>query len=110
MPDEINLDEPGHRVVPVRPGRTGIWDFSKEPGLVWDRPRSTSFPLSPASFRSIVAALIRISSAASSSLNTNSPSRRSMGTSTGNIGARRLPAGALNTAQHTTSASMICGP
>ena len=89
---------------------TGIWDFSKDPGFVWDPPRNTSFARSGASRRSIVAALIRISSAASSSARASSPSRRSSGTKTGNIGARRLPAGALRTAQHTTSASMTAGP
>ena len=34
--------------------RIGIWDFSKVPGLVWARPRGTSFARSPASLRSIL--------------------------------------------------------
>lgn len=57
-------------------------------------------------------ALIRISSPASSYVRAISPSRHSNGTSTstGSIGASRLPAGALSTAQHTTSASISRGP
>lgn len=55
-------------------------------------------------------ALIRISSPASSSVRAISPSRHSNGTSTGSIGASRLPAGVLSTAQHTTSASITRGP
>jgi hypothetical protein len=89
---------------------TGIWDFSSDPGLVCDRPRSTSFARSGPSFRSIVAALIRISSTASASVRSSSPSRRSKGTSTGSIGASLLPAGARSTAQQTTSASITRGP
>jgi hypothetical protein len=44
--------------------RIGICDFSSDPGLVWLRPRGSIFARSPASFRSIVAALIRASRAA----------------------------------------------
>jgi hypothetical protein len=58
----------------------------------------------------MVAADIRISSSASSSVRSSSRSWRRMGTSVGSIGASRLPAGARNTAQHFTSAAMILGP
>ncbi|MDQ0854929.1 hypothetical protein QFZ79_003040 [Arthrobacter sp. V4I6] len=44
--------------------RIGIWDFRRVPGLVCDRPRGKSFARSPTSFRSMVAALMRISKAA----------------------------------------------
>ncbi|MDI3210993.1 hypothetical protein [Arthrobacter sp. AL12] len=44
--------------------RTGIWDFSSDPGLVWERPCGRSFARWPASRRSMVAALMRASSAA----------------------------------------------
>ena len=60
--------------------RMGIWYFSRVPGLVWDRPRGISFARSPASFRSIVAALIRVSSRAWSSVIISSCSARSKGT------------------------------
>ena len=83
--------------------RIGIWDFSSVPGFVWDRPRDIIRARSGASLRSIVAALIRTSRAASASLRTSSPSRRSSGTNTASIGASRLPAGARNTAQHVTN-------
>ena len=46
----------------------GICDFSKDPGLVWDRPRGSIFLRSSASFRSIVAGLIDISRSAWSSV------------------------------------------
>jgi hypothetical protein len=87
--------------------RIGICDFSRLPGLVCERPRGIILARSPAGRRSIVAADIRISSAASSSVRSSSPSRRRIGTSTPSIGARRLPAGARNTAQHVINAAMI---
>ena len=90
--------------------RIGIWDFSSVPGLVWDRPRGTSFARSPASLRSIVAALMRISRPACSSVSSSSSSRRSSGTRTGSIGASSLPAGARSTAQHLISAGSRSGP
>ncbi|WP_346231471.1 hypothetical protein [Parafrigoribacterium mesophilum] len=90
--------------------RIGICDFSSVPGLVCDRPRASSLARSGASLRSIVAALIRTNKAASASVRSNSPSRRNSGTSTGSIGARRLPAGARNTAQHRTRAFVTSGP
>lgn len=72
---------------------TGIWDLSNVPGFVWDRPRSVSLARSPASFRSMVAALIRVSNAACSSVMSSSLSQRSSGTRTASIGAGSLPAG-----------------
>lgn len=72
--------------------RTGIWDFKSVPGLVWDRPRGKSFARSPASLRSIVAALISISRSAWMSVISSSLSRRSNGTRTGSIGASNWPA------------------
>ncbi|WOC62719.1 hypothetical protein RI444_08945 [Paenarthrobacter sp. AT5] len=77
---------------------TGIWNFNKRAGL-GTRPAPQFRPLA-SWLPMIVAALIRISSAALSSLNANSPSRRSKGTSTGNTCTSHLPAGVLNTAQH----------
>jgi hypothetical protein len=90
--------------------RTGIWDLSSVPGLVCERPRGINLARSPASFRSMVAALIRISNAACSSVITSSPSRRSNGTSTGSIGASSLPAGARSTAQHLISGGSRSSP
>ena len=86
------------------------WDFNNEPGLVCDRPRPIILARSPASLRSIVAALIATSKAASASVRSSSPSRRRIGTRTSSIGARRLPTGARRTAQHLTNATMISGP
>jgi hypothetical protein len=63
-----------------------------------------------ASRRSIVAALICIRSAASASVRSSSPSQRRIGTTTASIGARRLPAGARNTAQQMINAAMTRGP
>ncbi len=83
------------------PGRIR-YDNLKPAGIILAR--------SPASRQSIVAALIATSSAASASVRSSSLSRRSSGTSTGSIGARRLPAGARSTAQHLTSAVMMSGP
>lgn len=40
----------------------------------------------------------------------NSPNPRSTGTSSGSIGARRLPAGIPSTAQQNTSAAITFGP
>jgi len=77
---------------------------------VCDRPRAIILARSPASLRSIVAALIATSKAASASVRSSSPSRRRIGTRTSSIGARRLPAGARRTAQHLTNATMILGP
>lgn len=90
--------------------RTGIWDFSNVPGLVWDRPRGKSFARSPESFRSMVAALIRTSSSACASVISSFLSRHSSGTRTGSIGARSLPAGARSTAQHLINGSSRSGP
>lgn len=90
--------------------RIGIWDFNRLPGLVCERPRGIISARSPASRRSMVAALIWHSNAASSSVRSSSPSRRRIGTSPGNIGARRLPVGARSTAQHMINAAMIRGP
>ena len=58
----------------------------------------------------MVAALIAISCSASASVRSSSPSRRNTGTSVGSIGARRLPAGARNTAQHLISPVTTRGP
>jgi hypothetical protein len=79
-----------------------IWDFSSVPGLVWDRPRGISFARSPASLRSIVARAHAHARQQAGLLiaDRKLPSRRSMGTRTGSIGARSLPAGARSTAQH----------
>ena len=90
--------------------RIGIWDFNNEPGLVCERPRTVILARSPASRRSIVAALMPTSKAASASDRSNSSSRRRTGTRTGSIGASRLPAGARRTAQHVINAAMILGP
>lgn len=87
----------------------GIWDFNKDPGLVCDRPRAIILARSLASRRSIVAALIATSKAASPSLRSSSPSRRMIGTRTSSIGASRLPAGTRRTAQHLTNATMTLG-
>jgi len=99
---DLSLDQ---AVVIERPR----WNLN-EPGLVWQRPRRISLARCTANRRSIVEADIRHSSAASSSVRSSSPSRRRIGTRTGSIGARRLPAGARSTAQHITSAAMIRGP
>jgi len=78
--DQVDLTNPGTRR-PIAPQiRTGIWDFNSDPALVWGRPRGISLARSPASRRSMVAALIATSSAASSSLRSSSPSRRRAGT------------------------------
>lgn len=90
--------------------RIGIWDFNSVPGLVWDRPRDIILKRSGPSRRSFVAALIRNNNAASASVRSNSPSRRSSGTNTASIGARRLPAGARSTAQHFVSATVSRAP
>jgi hypothetical protein len=90
--------------------RTGICELNSDPGLVWLRPRGISLARWLASRRSMVAALICINRAASSSVSSNSPSRRSSGTSTGSIGASRLPAGARSTAQHFTRPAITRGP
>ena len=60
--------------------RIGIWDFSSEPGLVPDLPRTTSFARSPASRRSIVAADMAHSEAAVASWMSSSPHARSRAT------------------------------
>jgi hypothetical protein len=85
--------------------RIGIWDFSNDPGLVWDRPRTVNRARSTASRRSMVAALMPISSSAWASVIFSSWSRRSIGTRIGSIGASRFPDGARSTAQHSTSAA-----
>jgi hypothetical protein len=66
--------------VPRVPHGIGIWDFNKEPGLVCERPPTIILARSPASRRSIVAALIATSKAASPSVGSSSPSRRRIGT------------------------------
>jgi len=80
--------------------RIGICDFSSDPGLVWERPVNPETALAIWRRRSIVAGDIATSRSASSSLRSSSPSRRSSGTSTDGIGARRLPAGHRATRQH----------
>jgi hypothetical protein len=69
-----------------------------------------SFARSGLSRRSIVAALIRTSRAASVSVRSSSLSRRNNGTNTASIGASRFPAGARSTAQHSTRALVTAGP
>jgi len=56
------------------------------------------------------AALIDISSAASSSLSMMSPSRRKRGTTVANMGARRLPAGVRVSIQQMVEQAMRWGP
>jgi hypothetical protein len=43
MTAQVDLDKPRDGVVPLRPEvRTGMWDLSKVPGFVRDRPRGIS--------------------------------------------------------------------
>ena len=90
---------------PTRP-RSGSGSGTSAACRAWcgTGPAGTVSPVRAASLRSIVAALMRISSSACASVMSSSPSRRSNGTSTGSIGASSLPAGARSTAQHITSA------
>jgi len=90
--------------------RIRICDFNSVPGLVWDRSRDIIVSRSGPSRRSIVGALMRTNRAASASVRSNSPSRRSNATTTASIGARRFPAGVRSTAQHFVSATVTRGP
>jgi len=85
--------------------RIGIWDFSSDPGLVPERPLSWSRLRSPASRRSIVAALIAHSFAAAPSIRSGSPQARSRATISPRKGAIRFPAGASITAHTFRSAT-----
>ena len=38
--DQVDLDEPWPRSSQSAQVRIGIWNFSSDPGLVWERPRS----------------------------------------------------------------------
>ena len=89
--------------------RMGIWVLSREPGLVWLIPRNPASTLGPARRRSMVAALMAMSSSASASVRSSSPSRRSSGTRTGSMGARRLPAGIRAARQHSSRADTTRG-
>src|SRR5665213_920111 len=74
--NQVDLHEP--RQIPLHSAhvRTGIWDLSKVPGLVWERPRNAKAARSFANRRSMVAALMDTKRAASASLRSRSPSRR----------------------------------
>jgi len=90
VPDQVDLDEPGHGVVPLRPGA------DRDLGLQQRR--------------SIVAGDIATSSAAVWSLTCSSSKRRSVGTSSLMIGASRLPVGAPSTAQQNAKAAITSLP
>src|SRR5674476_956687 len=64
MSDQVDLHETGHHVIPLRPGpdRDGVLQQRTRLGVV--RPRNVSPALSGASRRSIVAADITVSAAA----------------------------------------------
>ena len=95
MADQVDLDEPGHRVIPsvLRPGADRDLDFSNDPGLGWLRPLSWWFLRSRARGRSMVAADIDTSNPAVWASMSSSPNRRHTATSSGSAGASRLPAG-----------------
>ena len=110
MTNQVDLDEPRHRVAGLRPGPDRVWLLGNDPGLVCDRPRRLIAARADASRRSIVAGDITISSAASSSLMSSSANRRRVGTSSAITGASRSPVGAPRTAQHNRSAVSTSGP
>jgi hypothetical protein len=94
MADQVDLHEPGHRVVQSAQVRIGIWSFSSDPGLVWLRPRTLIDARAGANLRSIVEAPIASSASATSSVTCSSPNRRNRGTRSVITGFSRLPVGA----------------
>lgn len=91
--------------------RIGICDLSSEPGLVSDRPLVVvSSARSTANRRSMVAADIEHSWAATVSVISSSPCRRSAATRSGSAGDIRLPVGPSSTAQQYRNASITSGP
>ncbi len=95
---------------PTRPrSESGSATFNSAPGLVCERPRGSCLPARrPAAGRWWPRSWH--SSAAVCWSRSSSPSRRSSGTNTASIGARRLPAGIPSTAQQKISAAMTFGP
>ena len=90
--------------------RIGICDLSSEPGLVSDRPLVVlSSARSTAKRRSMVAADIEHSWAATVSVIPSSPCRRSAATRSGSAGTIRLPVGPSSTAQQYRNASITSG-
>jgi len=110
VPDQVDLDEPGHRVVPLRPRPDRDRVLEQRAGLVWDRPRSVIAARSGPSRRSIVAGDIALNAAAMSSSMSSSPNRRRAATSSAITGASRLPVGAPSTAQQNRSTITTSSP
>ena len=108
--DQVELDEPRHGVVPFRTRPDRIESFSSDPGLVWDRPRTSSLARFGASRWSKLAGDIASNASPASSVITSSWKRRSLGTNSAVIGASRFPVGAPSTAQQNASAAMISAP
>src|SRR6478672_6330667 len=110
MADEVDFDEPPHRIVPFRPCADRDRVLQQRLRLVCGLPRTSSFARSAASRRSIVAGDIASNAISVSSLITSWSKRRSVGTNSNMIGASRLPVGAPNTGQQNASAAMTSGP
>ena len=108
--DQVDLNEPRHRVVPVRPGPDRDLAFQQRPRL----GVAAALELARAPFRRQAAvdggADMPTSSVAVCSSMSSSPYRRSTDTSSPSCGASRLAAGIPSTAQQNYSAATTFGP
>ena len=107
--DQVDFDEPGRVLVPLGPGAYRDLGLEQRPGLGVGASPGHELARSGARCRSMDAALMDTSRAASSSLRAISPSRRKRGTTVASMGARRLPAGARVSIQHVARPAITCG-
>ena len=98
--DQVDLDEPGVSSFHSAQVRMGIWDLSSVPGLVWERPRGTRLARWAGQVPVDGGGLMDTSRAASSSLSTISPSRRSSGTTDVEHGGQALAGRGRVSIQH----------